>query len=62
MTLTKILDTFKTKLNLPKVMNPLERAADFYGGSSKVSEGNESRDLNDNPDINSISDAITVLH
>ena len=58
MTLTEILDTFKTKLNLPKVMNPLERAADFYGGSSKVSEGNESRDLNDNPDINSISDAI----
>jgi putative ABC transport system ATP-binding protein len=51
MTLTEILDTFKTKLNLSRVMNPLERAADLYGGSGNGSEGDESRDLKDNPDL-----------
>jgi putative ABC transport system ATP-binding protein len=58
MTLTEILDTLKTKLNLSKIMNPLERAADFYGGSGNGSEGNESRSLKDNPYLNSISDTI----
>jgi putative ABC transport system ATP-binding protein len=53
MTLTEILGTFKTKLNLSRVMNPLERAADFYGVSGNGSEGNgsegnESRDLKNN--------------
>jgi putative ABC transport system ATP-binding protein len=40
MTLTQIIDTFKTKLNPSKIMNSLERAADFYDGSGNDSEEN----------------------
>ncbi len=49
MTLSEILDTFKTKLNMSRIMNLLEKMADFYGRSGKGSEGNESWDLKDNP-------------
>ncbi len=33
MTLTEIIETFKTKLNASNILNSLEKAADFYGES-----------------------------
>ena len=54
MTLTEIIETFKTKLNPSKIMNSLEKAASFYDESENDSEGNDSgEDLKNNPYSNS---------
>jgi len=59
MTLTEILDTFKTKFNPAKIINSLERTADLYDESSNNSEGNYSgEDLRNNPYSNSFGDSI----
>jgi len=58
MTLTKIIDTFKTKLNPSKIMNSLEKTASFYDESDHGSEGNDSgEDLKNNPYSNSVIDS-----
>ena len=58
MTLTQIIDTFKTKLNPSKIMNSLERAADFYDGSGNDSEENYlGKGLKKNPYSNSVIDS-----
>jgi putative ABC transport system ATP-binding protein len=50
MTLTEIIDTFKTKLNPSKIMNSLEKAADFYDESeSDVPGSGSGEDLKNNP-------------
>ena len=55
MTLTQIIDTFKTKLNPSKIMNSLEKTASFYDESDHGSEGNDSgEDLKNNPYSNSV--------
>ncbi|MGB9938984.1 ABC transporter ATP-binding protein [Methanosarcina sp.] len=38
MTLTEIIETFKTKLNASNILNSLEKAADFYGESDNDPE------------------------
>ena len=46
MTLTEILQAFKTRFNPSKVMNSLERAVDFHNESYSNSEGiNSGEDL-----------------
>jgi putative ABC transport system ATP-binding protein len=40
MTLTEIIETFKTKLNASYILNSLEKAADFYGESDNNFERN----------------------
>jgi putative ABC transport system ATP-binding protein len=40
MTLTEIIETFKTKLNASYILNSLEKAADFYGESDDDFERN----------------------
>jgi putative ABC transport system ATP-binding protein len=55
MTITEIIYTFKKKLSLSRVMNPLERAAGFYEESGSGSERNGSRGLKNNPYANLIS-------
>jgi putative ABC transport system ATP-binding protein len=58
MTLTQIIDTFKTKLNPSKIMNSLEKTASFYEESDHGSEGNDSgEDLKNNPYSNSVIDS-----
>jgi len=58
MTLTQIIDTFKTKLNPSKIMNSLEKTASFYDESDHGSEGNDSgEDLENNPYNNSVIDS-----
>jgi len=58
MTLTQIIDTFKTKLNPSKIMNSLEKTASFYDESDHDSEGNDSgEDLKNNPYSNSVIDS-----
>jgi putative ABC transport system ATP-binding protein len=58
MTLTQIIDTFKTKLNPSKIMNSLEKTASFYEESDHGSEGNDSgEDLKKNPYSNSVIDS-----
>jgi len=58
MTLTQIIDTFKTKLNPSKIMNSLEKTASFYDESDHGSEGNDSgEDLKNNPYSNSVIDS-----
>lgn len=55
MTLTQIIDTFKTKLNPSKIMNSLEKTASFYDESDHGSAGNDSgEDLKNNPYSNSV--------
>ena len=49
MTLTEIIETFKTKLSPSKIMNSLEKAASFNDGSDDEPED----DLKNNPYINS---------
>jgi len=41
MTLTEIIETFKTKLNVSYILNSLEKAADFYNESDNDSERND---------------------
>ena len=54
MTLTEIIETFKTKLNPSKIMDSLEKTASFYDESENDSEGNDSgEDLKNNPYNNS---------
>jgi len=61
MTLTEIIETFKTKLNPSKIMDSLEKTASFYdesdyGSLGSESEGSESGvDLKSNPYSNSAS-------
>jgi putative ABC transport system ATP-binding protein len=58
MTLTEIIDTFKTKLNPSKIMNSLEKAASFSEESENDAGGNNSGEgLNNNPYSNSGSDS-----
>ena len=58
MTLTEIIETFKTKLDPSKIMNSLEKAASFNDESENDSEGNDSReDLKTNPYNNSGNDS-----
>lgn len=50
MTLTEIIDSFKTKLNPSKIMDSLEKKASFYDESENGSEGNYSgENLKNNP-------------
>jgi len=50
MTLTEIIDTFKMKLSPSKIMNSLEKAADFYEESESDIEGSGSGEyLKSNP-------------
>jgi putative ABC transport system ATP-binding protein len=57
MTLTEIIETFKTKLSPSKIMNSLERTADFYEKPDNDLGGVDSKeDLNQNKD--SISDSV----
>ena len=59
MTLTEIIDTFKTKLDPSKIMNSLEKAASFSEGSENDIRGNDSgEDLKNNPYLNSGSDSV----
>jgi putative ABC transport system ATP-binding protein len=51
MSLAEILDTIKKKLNLPGVVNPLERVEELYCGSSYYSEGSEPKELKNNQDL-----------
>jgi len=54
MTLTEIIDSFKTKLNPSKIMDSLEKKASFYDESENSSEGNYSgENLKNNPYNNS---------
>ncbi|MDR7667334.1 ABC transporter ATP-binding protein, partial [Methanosarcina sp. Z-7115] len=58
MTLTEIIESFKTKLDPSKIMNSLEKAASFNDESENDSEGNDSReDLKINPYNNSGNDS-----
>jgi putative ABC transport system ATP-binding protein len=50
MTLTEIIETFKTKLSPSKIMDSLEKTASFYDESEEGSEENDSEeDLKNNP-------------
>jgi len=63
MTLTQILDTFKTRLNPSKIMNSLEKAANFYDESDNGSEGNYSgEDLKNDPHSNLVSDSTKIFN
>jgi putative ABC transport system ATP-binding protein len=63
MMLTQILDTFKTKLNPSKIMNSLEKAANFYDESDNGSEGNYSgEDLKNDPHSNLVSDSTKIFN
>lgn len=54
MTLTEIIDSFKTKLSPSKIMDSLEKKASFYDESENGSEGNDSgENLKNNPYNNS---------
>ncbi|AKB74762.1 ABC transporter, ATP-binding protein [Methanosarcina lacustris Z-7289] len=54
MTLTEIIETFKTKLNPSKIMDSLERTASFYDES----ENGSGEDLKSNPYSNSASGSV----
>lgn len=59
MTLTEIIETFKTKLNPSKIMNSLEKTASFYDESDNGSgENDPGEDLKNNPYINSAIDSV----
>jgi len=59
MTLTEIINSFKTKFNPSKIMNPLERATDLYEGHGNGSEGNDfGGNPKDNPYINSVNNPV----
>jgi putative ABC transport system ATP-binding protein len=54
MTLTEMIDSFKTKLSPSKFMDSLEKKASFYDESENGPEGNDSgEDLKNNPFTNS---------
>ncbi|HEY3360972.1 MAG TPA: ABC transporter ATP-binding protein [Methanosarcina sp.] len=53
MTLSEILDSFKTVLNPSKIMNSLDGAASFSEESENDSEGNSGENLKNNPYFNS---------
>jgi putative ABC transport system ATP-binding protein len=54
MTLTEIINSFKTKLSLSKLIDSLEKKASFYDESANNSEGNYSgENLKNNPYLNS---------
>jgi putative ABC transport system ATP-binding protein len=52
MTLSDIIDTFKTKLNPSKIMNSLEKAASFHDESENGSGDGPGEDFQNNPFIN----------
>ncbi|HII91520.1 MAG TPA: ABC transporter ATP-binding protein, partial [Methanosarcina sp.] len=53
MTLSEILDSFKTKLNPSKFIDSLEKKASFYDESQNDSEGNSlEENLKNNPYLN----------
>jgi putative ABC transport system ATP-binding protein len=59
MTLTEVIETFKMKFNPSKIMNSLEKTANFYDESDSNQEGNNSGEiLKDNPYSNLGSDSI----
>lgn len=59
MTLTDMIDTFKTKLNPSKIINSLEKAASFNDESDNGSgENYPGEDLKNNPYINSADGSI----
>lgn len=58
MTLTEMLETFKTKLNPSKIMDSLERTASFYDESETVSGDNESGEDLNNPYGSSASGSV----
>jgi len=61
MTLSEIIETFKTKLNPTKIMNSLEKAASFNDELDNVSGGNDPGEgLNNNPYINSADGSFKV--
>ena len=59
MTLTEIIETFKTKLNPSKIMDSLERTASFYDESENGSGDSDSgEDLKNNPYSSSASGSV----
>ncbi|AKB78120.1 ABC transporter, ATP-binding protein [Methanosarcina horonobensis HB-1 = JCM 15518] len=59
MTLTEIIETFKTKLNPSKIMDSLEKTASFYDESDNdFGEDDSGDDLKNNPYSNSASDSV----
>ena len=56
MTLTEIIETFKTKLNASYILNSLEKAADFYGESDNNFERNNPGKNINSPDRSLASD------
>jgi putative ABC transport system ATP-binding protein len=59
MTLTEIIETFKTKLNPSKIMDSLERTASFYDESENGSgESDSGEDLKNNPYSSSASGSV----
>ena len=59
MTLTEIIETFKTKLNPSNIMNSLEKTASFYDESDNGSGGSDSgEDLKSNPYSNSATGSV----
>jgi putative ABC transport system ATP-binding protein len=62
MELTEIIETFKTKLNPSKIMNSLEKAANFNDESDNGSgENDPGVDLKNNPYINSSDNSVKNL-
>ena len=62
MMLTEIIETFKTKLNPSKIMNSLEKAADFYDESENDVEGDGSGEyLKNNPYVNLRSNPVESI-
>jgi putative ABC transport system ATP-binding protein len=59
MTLTEIIETFKTKLSPSKIMDSLEKTASFYNESDE-SENGSGEDLKSNPYSNSASGSVSV--
>ena len=59
MTLTEIIEIFKTKLNPSKIMDSLEKTASFYDESDNGSGGSDSgEDLKSNPYSNSATGSV----
>ena len=59
MTLTEIIETFKTKLNPSKIMDSLERTASFYDESENGSgESDSGEDRKNNPYSNSATGSV----
>ncbi|KKH96887.1 ABC transporter ATP-binding protein [Methanosarcina sp. 1.H.T.1A.1] len=58
MTLTEIIETFKTKLNSSKIMDSLEKTTSFYDESDRGSEESDSGESLKNPYSNSATGSV----